>query len=268
MWIVKPGAKSRGRGIATFRSLDKMLDYCEVRDRGSGALWVVQKYMESQLLIAKRKFDLRQWVLVTDWNPLTVYFYDECYARFSAVAFSDADEDLDDQFVHLVNNSVAKGSKDFHAEGVTAENGEPIVDCMWPLDKFRAFLNFEAKRASTRRATSAASRRRRPAPGSAARRAGDADFEHASARVQAAAAGDTAGDAAGDAAGGAARRLPRDRAAAHAADSQVGAHVRAGHGRAPAQLVGAVRLRLHDRRRLQPVAHRDQLGPRATTRPR
>lgn len=74
----------RGRGICTFADLSKLLKYVE---KGTGVhfqnQWVVQKYIENPLVIAKRKFDLRQWVLVTDWNPLTIYFYDEFYARFT-----------------------------------------------------------------------------------------------------------------------------------------------------------------------------------------
>jgi hypothetical protein len=81
LWIVKPAGKSRGRGIATFKDLPKMLDYVDAKTNGGGQQWVVQKYMENPLTIAKRKFDVRQWVLVTDWNPLTIWFYDDCYCR-------------------------------------------------------------------------------------------------------------------------------------------------------------------------------------------
>ncbi|KAJ8612341.1 hypothetical protein CTAYLR_008364 [Chrysophaeum taylorii] len=149
LWIVKPAAKSRGRGIATFRSLDSLFEYCEmIPPRGSedasrwkpgGSMWIVQKYIENQLLIANRKFDLRQWVLVTKWNPLTIWFYDECYARFSAAEFSLDDADLRNDYVHLVNNSISKNSRNFHST-VVAENGVEIVDCMWTLDQFRAYM--------------------------------------------------------------------------------------------------------------------------------
>ena len=73
LWIVKPAKLSRGRGIRVFSTLPELLSYT----RGGGKRvstkwtgWIVMKYIERPLTIGKRKWDMRQWVLVTSWNPL------------------------------------------------------------------------------------------------------------------------------------------------------------------------------------------------------
>jgi tubulin monoglycylase TTLL3/8 len=71
---------SRGRGIRCFNNLFDIVDYCFGKD----IQYVVQKYIENPLIIHDRKFDIRQWVLIQDFNPPKIWFYDECYIRFCA----------------------------------------------------------------------------------------------------------------------------------------------------------------------------------------
>jgi len=129
VWIVKSVGLSRGRGIQVFHDLVEMLAYVKKKKYRA----VVQKYMENPLTVHKRKFDVRQWVLVTSWNPLTVWVYSEFYLRFSSCEFSMDEKDLSNRYVHLTNQSIQKKNPEY------GENA--WADCnMWANDTFKEHL--------------------------------------------------------------------------------------------------------------------------------
>ena len=125
IWILKPAGLSRGRGIEIYNHIEEIKD--KLQKEGQ---YVIQKYIENPLVVKGKKFDIRQWVLVTSWNPLTAWFYDNCYLRFGVEDYSNFD--LKNKFVHLTNNSIQKNSEKFDKTDIEGN--------MWHSDDFRNHL--------------------------------------------------------------------------------------------------------------------------------
>ena len=74
------------------------------------ANYVVSKYIFNPLLISGYKFDIRLYVLVTSFDPLRIYIYNEGLVRFASEPY---EADKDSQFCHLTNYSINKNSETF-----------------------------------------------------------------------------------------------------------------------------------------------------------
>lgn len=98
-WIMKPAAKSRGRGISLVNDLSQVV---------YGEPVVVQRYVKNPLLIGGYKFDLRIYVVVTSVNPLEAFLYREGFGRFSTMPFSLDPLDKNNKYIHLTNVSIQK----------------------------------------------------------------------------------------------------------------------------------------------------------------
>ncbi|XP_019468407.1 probable tubulin polyglutamylase TTLL2 isoform X3 [Meleagris gallopavo] len=123
-WICKPVHLSRGRGILIFQDIKDLVYHCTV---------IVQKYISNPLLISGYKLDLRLYVCVTSFCPLTIYIYEEGLVRFATEKFDLSS--LDNVYAHLTNTSINK----YGASYKTFKEGIGC-GCKWTFSKFRSYL--------------------------------------------------------------------------------------------------------------------------------
>ncbi|XP_041859496.1 probable tubulin polyglutamylase TTLL9 isoform X2 [Melanotaenia boesemani] len=134
-WIMKPVAKSQGKGIFLFRKLRDVIEWRkdssraeEQKDATHVENYVAQRYIENPYLINGRKFDLRVYVLVTSYVPLKAWLYRDGFARFTSTRFSLSS--IDDKYMHLTNVSVQKTAPDY----------DPEKGCKWQIQQLRRYL--------------------------------------------------------------------------------------------------------------------------------
>ncbi|CAL1133669.1 unnamed protein product [Cladocopium goreaui] len=112
--------------------LDRILRH----SRGKSCSYVCQKYIENPLLIGgARKHDIRQWVMVTALNPLTIYFFSECYVKLAAEDYSL--DDFGDRFKHLTHTVIMKNHPNFNPD-------DEDWRCQWTQDRYRSLLSEKA----------------------------------------------------------------------------------------------------------------------------
>lgn len=125
IWIMKPTAKSQGKGIFLFNKLNMISNWAENQQAEP---YIVQKYISNPLLIGGKKFDLRLYVLCTSYHPLTAYVYRSGFARFTHYRYDEGK--LGNTEVHLTNVAIQKTTDDYN------EN----LGGKWLVDKLKQYL--------------------------------------------------------------------------------------------------------------------------------
>ncbi|RKP21987.1 tubulin-tyrosine ligase [Rozella allomycis CSF55] len=131
LWIMKPG-----KGIFLINKLNQISQWRKdpktnsANERIEPEAYIVQKYIDNPYLIGGRKFDLRIYVLVTSYSPLTVYIHRNGFCRFSNSTYSSDAKDLSNLYIHATNVAVQK----------TAPNYDGERGCKWLLRNLKMFI--------------------------------------------------------------------------------------------------------------------------------
>lgn len=116
-WIVKPAARSQGKGIFILTKMSQTKQVANIlfkQDALSKENYVVSKYVDNPLLIGNKKFDLRLYVLVTNYKPLKVWKSCKAFARFCSESYLKDDCDEENLFAHLTNVSYQQKSSKYN----------------------------------------------------------------------------------------------------------------------------------------------------------
>jgi len=131
-WIMKPIAKSQGKGIFLFNKLNQISEWRKWRNENSAQAeaYIVQRYVENPYLIGGKKFDMRIYVLVLSYAPLTVYLYRSGFGRFSHHRFSIDTKDMSNNYIHLTNVAIQKNADTYNS----------ATGCKWELGNLRTYI--------------------------------------------------------------------------------------------------------------------------------
>jgi hypothetical protein len=125
IFIVKPRASSRGRGI-------RLITQSAQIPRGSKSL--VQQYIANPLLVDGYKLDIRVYVVVTSWDPLRAYINEDGLVRFAVQKYKAGAKYYKRKGAHITNYSVNKNHKAY------VESDSDSQGSKWSIEAFRRWL--------------------------------------------------------------------------------------------------------------------------------
>lgn len=116
-FIAKPTSGGQGDGI---KIINKLTDLAPSKFSTSQEM-VIQEYIDNPLIIDKKKFDLRLFVLIESVQPFRAFLCDEGLARFATEDYQPISKDnLRNLYMHLTNYSLNKMSPKFvYSEEIT-----------------------------------------------------------------------------------------------------------------------------------------------------
>ncbi|CAI2363799.1 unnamed protein product [Moneuplotes crassus] len=107
-WICKPSKGAQGDGLQLVSNMWEISDMLQ-RDE-----FIIQDYIEKPLLVDKKKFDLRLYIVVYGAEPMTAYLCEEGMSRFCTVDYKPPSKsNRRNEFMHLSNYSINKHSDDY-----------------------------------------------------------------------------------------------------------------------------------------------------------
>ena len=125
VFIVKPKASSRGRGI-------RLITQSASIPRGNKSL--VQQYIPNPLLVEGYKMDIRVYVVVTSWDPLRVYINEDGLVRFAVMKYKAGGKHYRKKGAHITNYSINKNSAAY------VDSDSDCHGSKWSLQAFRRWL--------------------------------------------------------------------------------------------------------------------------------
>lgn len=117
-FIIKPDGSAQGKGIFLTKRIEDV--------ENLSTMCVAQQYIRNPLLIEKKKFDLRIYVLVTSCCPLRIYLFRDGLVRLCTEEYKHPnDKNLRQKCMHLTNYSINKRSDKYQRDEKETEETLP-----------------------------------------------------------------------------------------------------------------------------------------------